>query len=983
MTDITTYNSVAVSKLMSDLEFYKYNPSAMQQVIFNCLDEVTSGEVDIVDPTNPFVFLLESSTVNTALNNTEALTLHRKQYPSLVQIEDDIYLHMSGNDFKDRFGTPSETEFTVVIQVLDMYKKMVYDTEEQCYKVIIPRDTEFTVDNVTFTMQYPIVIRRFDLTGMVQISYDATIPSPLQTLTTNIIDYIVRKDSSQVDWIFFKVPVKQFVVNSSHHVLQLSSVFSQQIPYTGNYYYCRIFYKNTNTKNVWTEMQTTHTDQVFDPYKPTAVLKVITGLLTVSIPPVYLNTQLITGDIRIDVYTTVGPLTINFNNYKLNSFQLKFKAIDEARDINSYTNALLDMSLYAYNDQVVSGGTLPVDFNTLRERVIMNSVGDEQLPITNVQIQSYVNNRGFDLVKNVDVITNRIFLATKKLPKPINDKLISAANIGISSILLDLQKLSVYSNIKRNTDRVTLLSNNIYLNDNGKCRLLTDVEVSKLNSMNVLDRLATINSKQYVFTPFYYVLDRSSDEFAVRVYDLDYPVAKVLSFISQNQTLKLIINTGSYFLEKVTTGYKLSVVTKSGTFYKGLGDTEVGMQIGFYPNNQTKMVYINGKLSGKNTDGERIFTFNFDTNYDLNASDTLCITNAGTMINETIDVWSNLSDTFHIFHTTTSLTPEYKPDDSFKLFGRDLLDPNATCVTHETLQLTFGTVLKNLWVRSRTFASGLEYKTYTEDVPLVYPNDIYKTDPVTKSIFSLDTDGNLTYKLLYYKGDQVKDTNDKPVFKHKKGDVMLDAGGQPITNNVLTSSVEFDMLLTDAKYFFATDTVFVDYKKEFTSVINNWITVDLLAIQDLLLEQTKIYYYSKTSLTSLKVFANEAIDKLVDAEQSLIVDLYVKDAVNKNKDLKDKLTTLTIKTLDSYIGNSEISVSEMNTLLKTAYGENVVSVNVSNLGGSNNYNIIIVRDDRNRLCLKKKLILQQNATTIVQEDVTINFHNVEAPLTTG
>lgn len=982
MSDITTYQSVAISKLMNDLEFYKYNPSAMQQVIFNCLDEVTNGEVDIVDPTNPFVFLLEASTVNTALNNTEALSLHRKQYPSLVQIEDDIYLHMAGNDFKDRFGTPSETEFTVVIQVLDMYKKMVYDPVEDCNKMIIPRDTEFTVDNITFTMQYPIVIRRY-ANEIFQISYDATITSPLQTLTTNIIDYVVRTDSSQVAWIFFKVPVKQFVVNSSHHVLQLSSIFSQQIPYTGNYYYCRVFYKNTSTNNVWKEMQTTHTDQVFDPYKPTAVLKVVTGLLTVFIPPVYLNTQLISGDVRIDIYTTIGPLTINFNNYKLGSFQIKFKAIDEARDINSYTNALLDVSLYAYNDQVVSGGTLPVNFNTLREQVIMNSVGDEQLPITNVQIQSYVNNRGFDLVKNVDVITNRIFLATKKLPKPINDKLISAANIGISSILLDLQKLGVYGNIKRNGDRVTLLSNNIYLNDNGKCRLLTDAELHTLNATNVLDRLAAINSKQYVFTPFYYVLDRSSDEFSVRAYDLDYPTSNTLSFISQNQSLNLPVNTGSYLLEKVPTGYKLSIVTKSMNFYKGLGDNEVGLQVGFYPNNQTKMVYINGVLLSKNSAGERIFTVNFDTDYDLDTSDSLSITNAGTMLNETIDVWSNLSDTFHIFHVTTSLTEKYKPDDSSKLFGKDLLDPNAACVTHETLQLTFGTVLKNLWVRSRTFASGLEYKTYTEDVPLLYPNDVYKTDPVTKSIFSLDVSGNLTYKLLHYKGDQVRDTNDQPVFKHKKGDVVLDANGDPITSNAMTSSVEFDILLTDAKYYFATDSVFINYLKEFTAVINNWITVDLLAIQALLLEQTKIYYYSKTSLTSLKVFANEATEKLIDAEQSLIVDLYVKDAVNKNKDLKDKLTTLTIKTLDSYIGNAEVSISEMNTLLKTAYGENVVSVNVSNLGGSNNYNIVIVRDDRNRLCLKKKLILQQDATTIVQEDVTVNFHNVEVSLPTS
>jgi hypothetical protein len=968
---------MTISKLMGNLDYYKYNPSAMQQVIFDCLDEITSGEVDIVDPTNPFVFLLESSTVNTAVGNSEALTLHRKLYPSLIQSESDIYLHMSDKDYTDRFGSPAETVFTFMIEINDLSKKMVFDTSENCYKAIIPRDTEVRVDDLVYTLQYPIIIRKY-ANGTTNLTYDVSYISPLQVLSTNTIYVTERANSSGVKYLYFSIPLYQLAISTSYKVLSKSSMFVEDITYTDNFHYARVYYKNSQTNGSWVEVITTHTDQVYDPYKATAVLKVLSGTLTVFIPPIYLNSGLISGDLRVDVYTTKGPITINFNNYKLDAFKTVLKTIDQERDVSVYSNAMLDVSMLVFTKDLTSGGTDPITFSTLREKVIFNSVGDEQIPISHIQVETHVNNRGFDLVKNVDVITNRIFLATKKLPKPINEKLISPANMGISTLILDLKAITNYSNVRRNGERVTLLSSNLYINTNGIHRLLNDTEVATLGQLSLTDKVKEVNSRQYVYTPFHYVLDNTANEFEVRVYSLDYPVSSNLSFISQNQTLELNINIGKYLLEKVATGYKLTIATRSDSHYKLLGDAQVGMQLGFYPDKQTRMVYINGTQVSRTGDNERVFSFNIDTSYDINNNHALNVRNALIRPNETLDVWMSLDTELHLFHTTTSLLPSYKPDAAGSLFNKSLLPTGSACVTHETITARLGYALKNLWSRSRLLPSSIEYQTYTTDIPMTYVNDVYKIDPITNSIFQIDANGDMVYNIAYHKGDVVLDTDGKVVMKYRKGDPVLDSSGNPILISKLNSLVEFDMLMVDARYYFATDTVFVDYRKELVDIITNWITVDLNSLQDLLLEQTKIYYYSKTSLADLKVYANEAIEKVISAEQSLVVDLYVKDAIFNNTALKEQLTTLTVKVIDDYIGNNEVNLTILNQLLADVYNDSVVSLRISNLGGKDNYNIVIVRDFRNRLCLKKKLMLQQDGTFVVKEDVTINFYNLES-----
>jgi hypothetical protein len=982
MSEIVNYKSVSISTVMNNLSRYKYNPTGIQRTILDLLEEITEGSVDIVDPTNPFVFLLESSAINTALAINESVINLRKQYPSLAQTEEDVYLHMSDVDFVNRFGTPSTAVFTFMINYKDIVNTAVYDDVERCYKVIIPRDTTITVNEVTFTLSYPIEIRRF-INGLVQVSRDAEITSPLETLTSNIVTYTVRRDKEGVDWILFEIPIQQFKISSNYYTLQQSVSFSERIIFEDQYYYCRVYNRSNSTNNKWIELLTTHTDQVYDPFTPTAVIKKYTNYCEIFIPSIYITSNKITGDIRIDMYVTKGNITVNLSDYKLSSFESKLTTIDEERDLNVYTKAMAEIGYITYSSSVISGGTDEIDFKTLRERVIFNSVGDRQLPITNIQLEAFTNNKGFDLVKNVDVVTNRLYLATKKLPKPLDTRLITSASIGISSFITNIEYLKTLQNVVNNNNRITILSNNLYINKNGIVSILTKNEIDAIKALPKSAMVSEVNSKQYMYSPFYYVLDSTQKEFELRAYNLDQPVAKNISFLRQNETLQLPVNTSSYNIIKTNTGYRITIKTISGNFYKQLSDSLVQVQLGYYSIGENTLAYINGHQIGTNEEGERIFTFDIETNHDIDNKDYICITNGKMFSNENIKTWINLQSDFYIFHTTSSVNSNFIADDTDSLIGKFILPPTSVGNTHEKINITLGYSLKNIWSRSRTMGSGLTYQTHAADVPLLYNQIVYETDPTTGSIFSINSSGDIVYNIIHNIGDPVLNIDNEPVYKYRKGDVVLDEFGNPVVENLIRTDKELDILFVDGKYYFADDASFVEYKNEIMSIITNWITQDIKYIQDVLIEQTKIYFYPKTTLGLVKVFPDSITEDQIKSEQSFIIDLYVKDKIYKDNNIRQQLINGSIKILDDYISNMTINITELLIMLKNYYNDSVDSVEIKGLGGDKNYQIINIAQEHNRLCLKKNIVLQQDNTIIIKEDVTVNFYNIERVLETS
>ena len=965
MANLVEYTEVTNTELMGEIDRFKFNPSQIQRVILSKLSKTTDGKVDIVDPTNPFVFLLDSIAYSTAAAIIESESNLRKQYPIIAQSEDHIYPHMSDRDYINRFSTPVSTQFNIMVNYQSLLQVMVDNPTQECKMITIPRDSTINIAGTVFTIHYPIDIKLY-YNNILQVSYNNDITHPLHRLQTNIIDHEYRQDSDGVVWLDFKVDASQYRTKSTTFSVELSTPFSKEIPFMDHFYYARVFHLKNEQ---WIELNTTHTDQTFAHNKPTALLKVIEDTLQVYIPPVYVRSNLIGSEVRVDIYSTLGTFETNFSNYRIDDFQIIMDPIDEERDVTQYSNATNDLAgLYCFSSAVISGGSDPLTFEQLKDRVIDNAFGDAKLPITNVQIEANIETKGFNLVKNVDVLTNRIFLATRYLPKPLNEDLITPASMTISTLSTTMESLSDNPYVVSNYNRATILSEAMYVVNNGIIDFYPKAALQSIHNLTGTSLVDVVNQTKFMYSPFYYVLDNSLDEFELRAYHLDDPVLSGFSFVAQNPKSELVVNTEFYGIEKVREGYKLSIQTKSSDVYKKMGDQFLHCQLAFMPPGESKYGYLNGNIVGRTADGERVFEFLIRTNHDIDSNDRMALTNFSMFTQEELLLTTDLKQSFMILYSTHSVPVDYTPDVLDSLVGRFLVPSNTIAITRESITLTLGNRLKHMWTQSRSALGGGEYAVYTTDIPLLYEEDVYEIDPVTGSIFNYRMD----YNKLHSRGDVVLSDDGEPIYKHRKGDIFL-VDGKPVPVNEETTIRYVDMLFIDGTYRFASDEKYQLYMREVRRIIKEWVVETLDDVSEVLLEQTRIYFYPYRSVGKVDVLVSDDEVVKIDADQSFVIDLYVPSTIYLDSRVRAELERIVILTLDSKIKQRTVSISEITSILRSQFGSSVISFRLSGLGGERNYETVTMMGSSDSLSLRKQLVDLEDGTFYVREAVKFNF----------
>lgn len=975
-----------LADLLDQVSSYKYNPSAIQRAVLSHLSDIKNGDIEIVDPTNPFVFLLEASCVNTAAFMAEQEALIRKLYPSLAQTETDLYRHMTDDDYIGRFASPATAYFNFMIVKDDLLSKMLSEdgsilNNTYPKKATIARNTEFTANELKFSLQYSIDIRQLKHGG-IQITYDNTKLSPLQDLKSNVIDYEIRMDADGKEYIFFKVPVDQFFVSTNQYTISSSINFSQDIPLTDQFYFARVYRRVTPAVGTpyWDEIYTTHSDYTYDATRATAVLRVSDNILNVSIPQIYITNGKISGSIRIDIYQTKGAISLSMENYSINAFSYELKSIDPA-DTNVFTAAFQTVSFFSYCKDLIVGGRDWVQFDKLREQVVMNTIGRNNLPVTNAQIQSNVDTLGFSVVKNVDVVTNRIFLATRPMIKSIDGSLLTAATTNIEVLNITKDQLITYTDyVENNQDRVTITPDTIYAENNSIMSIVPKSTIDAIVASGPQGIANYATSNRLFYTPFHYVLDFTSEEFEVRPYYLNDPFISSIKFIDQNQTTGYQVNTVSYDIAKIDSpvadrGYRIRLYTRSNDAYKALSNANLYTQLYFKPVNESVNAYINQSSIYTDADGERVFEFMLHTTHDVDELDNLLLTNLTMYSGYSAPVGTPLTNVLGVVYATdvamggTFIHSTMDTD----VLGSVILPVNTVAITNEEITTTFGYSLKTLWARSRTVANSAPYQYYTADVPMTYTEDVYETDPLTGSIFTFDVNGDIVYNIIHSAGDPVLDTDGNPVYSHRAGDIILDpATGQPLMDsNQLYRQI--DIMMIDAIYKFATETAAVKYRNEAIKVIVQWLTRDLAQLQLNLLDQTKIYFYPKKSNGLVQVIAEDGKLVSIQSAQSLSVKLYVNNLVDNNVVLKKTLMNKTITVIDEYLAKPVISVSDIVLALKAAYGQEVISVRINGLGGGADYETVTIKNDSDSLSLKKRLNRLADNTLAVEEDINIEF----------
>ena len=592
MTSLTT--------LKENIDAFRYNPTRIQGAILRMLREISEGKLDIVDPSNPFVFLIEAAATVGASTMTESANNNRRQYAKVAQTFSDLYRHMHYGDFDDIFALPTTVPFVIGFNRQELIDRMVSVPGTDIRKIVIPRNTTISIADTIFSLQFPIEMRQMRHGGL-QVVYDVEKTSPLKNITTNVIDWKPIRAEDGSEMVLFPVYLDQFNILSLSDVVTGMQKFSLTTTITDQFYYCRVYRELPDGS--WEEIETTYSQDIYNNKKPTAIVKVIDKQVTVEIPIVYVKTGVLTGKIRMDVYQTKGPMALDLGGFDPRQFVVNWLAIDKA-EVNEFVAPLKAMaSTVVYSNAVTTGGRDAMTFDALKDRLIQNAFGPNILPITPAQAQKKLERKGYNIVKNMDHVTDRIFAATRAMPYPRDVDLITPAAAGIHTLTETIEQLGTLSTARVNSDSLTLTPKTLYRIEQGILRVCSDSEISLLESMPGDKKAIAITQGSYFYSPFHYVLDADNNTFASRAYYLDTPNINSRSFIAENDTTLLQVSTDSTLIQRSIFGWEIIITTKSSQEWKDIPDESVFVNLGFQPDRTGDYAYIPGTLLGRTDAG--------------------------------------------------------------------------------------------------------------------------------------------------------------------------------------------------------------------------------------------------------------------------------------------------------------------------------------------------------------------------------------------
>ena len=182
-----------------------------------------------------------------------------------------------------------------------------------------------------------------------------------------------------------------------------------------------------------------------------------------------------------------------------------------------------------------------MSFLELKQNVINNSIGDRKLPITNKQIEFLSSQNNFKLIKDVDVVTNRLFLLEATIPNANTRYPITKFNLDI------IEYKTTISDLRLNKNQIFAINNNVTiipehtlfeLTEDG-FRLLDKVEYTQLKSLSGINLTTEVNDKRYISTFYHYILDTGGNKTELRPYDISQPAIEQINFKEFNPTARL------------------------------------------------------------------------------------------------------------------------------------------------------------------------------------------------------------------------------------------------------------------------------------------------------------------------------------------------------------------------------------------------------------------------------------------------------------
>lgn len=973
------YNS---SGLKDQILKLRANPGRIQQYMIRLLEKLNNDEVIVLDATNPAIFCLESAVVMSCANITDSESKLRRLYADMANTPDELYLHMADKDYLGIYSTPALTNITMMFDLDEILQKAVPETSiTGTKKITIPRYTKVSVADADLSLLYPIDIRVMPHGGF-NITFDTAEITPIGRVETNLLDWFIEIVEG-VKYLNVTAPFHQLNIERFVASVNAVSGFTREYAFDDLYFYTRAYIQNS--LGVWMEIKTTMTDLVYNKEIPTLVLKVLNNTIKVTIPQIYLNNGLIKDSVRIDIYTTKGPLSVNLQNYLPSSYTHDWSPLDN--NLNDRFSAPLKTlsTLAIYSSGSIAGGSKGMTFNELKNIVTSRSTVTEGLPINEKQLNRSVEDLGYKIVKNIDNITDRQFLATRSLPVPEDGFIVTNMGLNVTTLETSFLSLKERDTVTFSTFRLTIKPQTLYRLDDGILTVLPSTETNSLltiqknNPAVLVDKL---NSNTYLHSPYYYVFDIRSTEILPRVYDMNTPTIRSRYFFQDNPSVGIRLGVNDYIIANASTndGYILEIRLDIGEVIKSLGPDFINVQLSYIGRDEPTRYYIDGYLvsninptTNKPFNDQYVYHFKIETQYDIDDLDGLIPIPYRSPVN-----------LIHEFDIVTTVR-DYNPNNNIAASDVDNIvdasqfsnyNPDSTYigVSQSKVTIRFGQRLEKLWTKTRTVVDRRQLQTYEDDVPARHLSDVYELDNngTVKIAYNSDA-GVVTRNKLHSVGELMYDSTGEAILAHMAGDPVLSDDGEPIYKQGGDGlSRQIDLFLVDALYYFANTNNVIEYTKYCTNLVTEWVTRDMDIISNQLLDRSEIFYYPPISVGLIDINADDDKVIKVDSKQRIRVKAYLTQINYRNAPLREALSNTITSTVQAALSSRTVSVDAILEKLRIVASNNVISFEVQGFL-NDNYKTATLLNDTMTLALGKQAVVLPNLTIDIKDDIVIDF----------
>lgn len=958
------------------------NPWAFVQTGIDYIEARLQGKV-VPDPLSPMVQQLEISSAQACVQIEESMAGDRRNYSVLSRTMRDLYANASDYDMVDRWSQPATVKMHVMFPREELVGQMLTVPGSQLRKVVIPRNTEIFIDNQTsLLLLYPIEIRQPVHKGVTNTKAPLMIvsntdkKSPLMSLDDNVVDWYITRSPEGREFLDITMEMLQLTRSVSKDTIEGGTyVFNQA--YSDYFHNSRVFFGSDD--GGWTEFATTYSEFVYSATKPTVIVTVEENVVNYRIPPVYINNGLVpagTG-IRFDVYTTKGPMERDLSTLQAASFKVNWKEDLDDPSLEPYAAPIRSLEHSLYSAESLSGGSLGLTFNEM-QNLIINNVSIIDVPITPAQIESRLGTMGFDVIKNRDDLTDRVYLASKTLSPATASNFTAAPSCGIMALQVKADDLVKYPGVYDNGNRVTISPATLFRINDGILSLVEADKYPELVANTTETLINTINSAHYVFSPFHYVLDTNDNNFALRPYRLENPRQTTREFIHENETTQLEISTTAFDLQRTDDGYMLTIVAQVGANWQALREDQRFAQIGFIPYGEVNYAYLNGRYVGRIEQNQAVYDtweFPIHCTFDLDGNDNLIVDNFAIFTSVPRSLPLPLSTDFVLTYSVTDYIVDgldYSDVDGY--LGKTLLPLDIYGVTVEKVGLELGTALKSLWANCRSLGGATEFKKYAQDVLAVWEDDVYEMDPVTKARkFTIGADGKVIFNKLHSKGDPVMVDGKQKVLYPKDSLIIDEATKEPIPVSERPILRLSEIFMVDGVYYYANDTTSkTDLKFLSDSIVDTYIPA-LETLSKRKLEKTNIFLYPKKTLSNIPVLIDDAVEVNIQSQLTFQFILYATETGYRDNDFRGMVESLCNSSISAVLKNRTVSTAAITSKIVQNVDDRLSGFKMTMLSDGKEIATFTTADDAYRATVRRLAALNDDGKIIVKEDIKFEW----------